>query len=85
MLEKDGTKKTIFLDSLTPAPPVFAEFSLEQRKYVQGAVLGCQRHVTAVQKVRLSKLQFALHQRLSLPGDADERNCGRLAGRAEKV
>ena len=67
MLEKDGTKKTIFLDSLKPAPHEFLEFGLAQHQYAQSTVSGCQEHVMGLQKVRLSKLQFALHQRLSLP------------------
>jgi hypothetical protein len=57
MLEKDGTKKTIFFGFFTLAP-VLVVFSLEQHKYAQSAALGRQGHVMGLQKpTHLAPLQ----------------------------
>lgn len=57
ILEKDGTKKTIFFDFFTPAP-AFMAFSLDLNQYEQAGVCDCQGHVTGLQKATSSDASF---------------------------
>ena len=50
MLEKDGTKKTIFFDVFTPAPRISGVQPRTAHKHTQWIFLDCQGHVMGLQK-----------------------------------